>query len=467
MAKQVFCIHGHFYQPPREDPLTGEIPTEPGSAPYVNWNERILAHCYTPNAQLKNFEHISFNLGPTLVEWMSKRSPQTLNAIASQVWANIERYGVGNAMAQAYNHTILPLSSRLDKQTQVRWGLASFQHFFGHKPQGMWLPEAAVDDETLEILVECGIEFTILAPWQAGDPNLDTTQPYRVNLRNGKTIHVFFYQQDLSTRVSFDPGSTVNADRFALEFLLPRFRPEKVDLPQIVMVASDGELYGHHQPFRDQFLARLMDGSISGLPIEAIFPALWLKRFPSANTTTIRPNTSWSCHHGVSRWKEGCDCTPNSRWKAPLREALDQLAIRLDEYFFLAAQSWVPDPWELRHEYIKVLLGEESLPDLIKRLGGSKLTDEDLRKATLLLQAQYERQRMFTSCGWFFEDFDRIEPRNNVCYAAQATWLNYQATGVNLTPLARTLLHQVSSSRSHLRADEVFDRHYQRASARG
>jgi alpha-amylase/alpha-mannosidase (GH57 family) len=199
MDNMSFCVHGHFYQPPREDPLTGEIPIEPGSAPYRNWNERINAQCYRPNAQLGNFERISFNIGPTLMQWMAKHDPETANLIVHQERKNLERFGFGNALAQPYNHTILPLASLEDKITQVRWGIADFEFRFGHKPEGMWLPETAVDHESLQVLVDNGIQFTILAPWQADTDHLDTSQPYRVNLVSGKDIIVFFYNQDLST----------------------------------------------------------------------------------------------------------------------------------------------------------------------------------------------------------------------------------------------------------------------------
>ena len=187
MTDRSLIIHGHFYQPPREDPLTGEIPIEPGAAPYRNWNERIHAQCYYPNALLHNFAGISFNIGPTLIEWMFDYDPETEASIVEQNRANLEAYGVGNAMAQAYNHTILPLASHHDKITQVRWGIADFELRFGQKPQGMWLPETGVDDETLAVLADCGIEFTILAPWQADTPNLDSipSLPRRIGRRKG------------------------------------------------------------------------------------------------------------------------------------------------------------------------------------------------------------------------------------------------------------------------------------------
>ncbi len=238
------------------------IPQEPGAAPYRNWNERIHDHDYRPNAILGNFERISFNIGPTLLDWMADYDPRTVQQIIDQDRWNFERQGVGNAIAQSYNHTILPLASREDKITQVRWGIADFEHRFGHMPLGMWLPETAVDEETLQILADNKIQFTILAPWQADANLLDTSQPYLVPLKNKKNITVFFYDQDLSTRISFDPAATSNADLFITQYLLPKYQPNGNDIPKLVLVASDGELYGHHQPFRDKFLSYLMRGAL-------------------------------------------------------------------------------------------------------------------------------------------------------------------------------------------------------------
>jgi hypothetical protein len=465
MGNMTFSVHGHFYQPPREDPLTGDVPIEPGAAPYRNWNERINAQCYRPNAQLGNFEHVSFNVGPTLLNWMEKHDPETLKLIIEQERKNLEKYGAGNAIAQAYNHTILPLARLEDKITQVRWGIADFEHRFGHKPQGMWLPETAADDETLQVLVDCGIEFTILAPWQANTDQLDASRPYRVPLPGNRSIIVFFYNQDLSTRVSFDPGATVNADRFVLEGLIPKFRAHKGQVvePQLVMIASDGELYGHHQPFRDKFLSYLMDGALRQYAMKSIFPALWIRSFPVEDRMTICQKSSWSCHHGVVRWMGSCSCAGNSEWKAPLRRAMDQLADAIDEQYLLVVRPYVEDPWELRHEYIHVILGHTSVEKLISSMAIQPVPAEAMEKINYLLRAQFERQRIYTSCGWFFDDFDRIEPRNNIAYAAQAIWLTQKATGVDLSPLALSALSHVRSWRTGLQADEVFRRHLYRA----
>jgi alpha-amylase/alpha-mannosidase (GH57 family) len=465
MSVTALCVHGHFYQPPREDPLTGEIPLEPGASPYNNWNERILAECYAPNALAGNMGRISFNVGPTLFRWLEMTDERTGDRIIAQDRMNLEKYGVGNAIAQSYHHTILPLATYQDKVTQVRWGIADFKYRFGHRPSGMWLPETAADNETLSVLADHGIEFTILAPWQALDRDLDTSHPYRVELPGGRSIVVFFYNQALSTRVSFDAGATVNADWFARDLVLPQFqhRAQPDGEPELIMIASDGELYGHHQKSREKFLAYLLDGALKNSGIEFTYPALWLKKHPAFRTTSIVQNSSWSCHHGVARWMGPCDCTPNGAWKAYMRQAFDRIANAIDEVYVNEISAYVEDPWELRHRYIHVLQGQTSLEDLASDMAGRHLDPAELDKISTLLCAQNERQRMFTSCGWFFDDFDRIEPRNAVAYTAQAVWLTNLATGIDLAPQALGWLHQVRAWRSKLSADKVFANHLQRA----
>ena len=457
-----FCIHGHFYQPPREDPLTGAIPAEKGAAPYANWNDRIHAECYRPNAELGNFERISFNFGPTVFSWLETHDPHTYQQILAQDRANVERFGVGNAMAQAYNHTILPLASYHDKVTQVSWGIADFEHRFGRKPQGMWLPETAVDLETLSVLAEQGIEFTILAPWQAEGTNLDFTQPYRVMLAGGLSITVFFYHQQLSAGVSFRPELTADAHQFVASELVPAFRPAQK--PQLILVASDGELYGHHQQFREKFLARLLDGASSHVGISTTYPGRWLKEHRPGRSISIREDTSWSCHHGVLRWYEECPCASEGKWKVHLRRAMDRLADHLDQVYFRHVGATIVDPWDLRHQYGPVLTGERTPEDLIYEHAQRKLPPLVIRQSATLLRAQYERQRMYTSCGWFFEDFDRIEPKNNLAYAAQAVALTQQATGVDLSEKAKGDFRQVVSPSSGLRGDQVFGDYLERVS---
>ncbi len=449
------CVHAHFYQPIREDPLTGIIPVEPGAHPYANWNELIHETCYKPNAALGNFSRISFDLGPTLSRWMRQYHPEVLNQIVAADRQNVEHYGVGNAIAQPYHHTILPLGKRRDKQTQIRWGIYEFEHTFKHKPQGMWLPETAVDQETLEVLVENGIEFTILAPWQADGKEVDPRKAYQVILPGHRSIKVFFYHSGLSARVSFDPNATENADAFARNFVKPEFFAG--DQNQWLMIATDGELYGHHQIFRDKFLSYLLDGSISAQHIETDFPGLQLtqqKVFPVAK---IRDNTSWSCHHGVTRWSGVCSCTPNAEWKKPLREALERLSDVVDKIFIEACDGILENAWEARDQYIEVFSGDRKFADWIQALTGSALADEKIKKMEKLFQVQLECQRMFTSCGWFFNELDRIEPRNAVAYAAHAIWLTRQATGIDISAEIRPLLEKSKNWQNSTSALDFFE----------
>ena len=463
MTSRFICVHGHFYQPPREDPLTREIPVESGASPFPNWNERIYAECYRPNAELGNFGRISFNIGPTLCEWMASTHPDTLNAIISQDRENMRLHGVGNAMAQPYHHSILPLASYRDKVTQVSWGIADFEHRFGRKPQGMWLPETAVDLETLCVLTDHGIEYTILAPWQAEAENLDDTQPYRVDLPGGRHMTVFFYHAGVSSGVSFNPDLTVNADHFASRELARQFPPAGTRRkgPRLMLIASDGELYGHHQPLRDHFLQHLLNHASEPAGLKPTFPALWLKSNPPKRTVRIRENTSWSCHHGVERWRGKCECTPgDGQWKYRLREAFNRLAASLDDIYAREAGAFTPDVWKFRDAYIAVLLGQRNPEDLIWEQAGRRLDAEQTARLRKLLEAQYERQRMFASCAWFFEDFDRIEPRNAVAYATQAARLTCQATGVDLSEQLVKNLSKVTSSRTALKGDTVFRRYW-------
>jgi hypothetical protein len=459
MPMRSVCIHGHFYQPPREDPITGAVPNERGAAPYKNWNERIHAECYKPNAELGNFERISFNVGPTLISWLDSFDSTTYRRILDQDRANFQKYELGNAIAQAYNHTILPLAPSHDKLLQIAWGIADFEHRFGRRPQGMWLPETAVDYETLAILANQGIEFTILAPWQAVEEGLDPTESYRVNL-SGSSITVFFYHQQLSSQISFNPGITANADQFVKKELSNYFLDvkERHGESQLLLLATDGELYGHHQPFRDRFLSHLVNGACAQAGIQPVFPALWLRDNPPRKTVEIRERTSWSCHHGVLRWMGECACTSNDgRWKAHLRHSFDRLAGALDALYFDNVYRFVSKPRLLRQRYIHAMLGQIPAEGLITEMAGRDLSTDQIVRIYLLLESQRERQRMFTSCGWFFDDFDRIEPRNNLAYAAQAVRLARLATGDDLTPQAISYLKHVISPHTGLRADRVFD----------
>jgi alpha-amylase/alpha-mannosidase (GH57 family) len=448
------AVHAHFYQPPREDPFLNEIREEPGAYPYHDWNEKIFQTCYLPNIELGNFSKISFNIGPTLTSWLYKQHPDALEKIISADRQNVVANGVGNAIAQAYHHTILPLSTNRDKQTEIKWGIADFQKRFARYPEGMWLPETAVDIEILEILAENEIKFTILAPWQAESENIDHRKPYRISLPNGKEIIVFFYDRNLSSRVSFDTKATSNADGFILDNVLAAYRNKPEE--QIVLIASDGELYGHHQAFRDKFLSHLLNGSLVSANLIATYPSQYLKHKGVMEKINILENTSWSCHHGIERWRGECDCTGFSDWKRPLRITLDALAAGLDELYFQVSSPLLIDPWKARNEYIHVLLGDRSFEAWLEQHAREELRPERKKIIQNLIRSQVNRLKMFASCGWFFDDFDRIEPKNAVINAAHAVWLSDQIAPNPLLDQTVFGLKKVRSQRTGLTADAVF-----------
>ncbi|HOR18401.1 MAG TPA: DUF3536 domain-containing protein [Brevefilum sp.] len=464
MGLKSVCIHGHFYQPPREDPLSGLIPDEIGAEPFRNWNERIHAECYQPNAALRNFEKISFNIGPTLFNWMQSYDPDTYQAIIAQERMMFEANGVGNGLAQPYNHVIMPLANKRDKVTQIQWGIADFEHRFGHPPCGMWLPETAVDLETLTLLADHNINFTILAPWQVRLPEgYSTQQPYLVRLPgNRKPINVFLYHRDLSTSVSFVSDTTRNADAFVREMVLPSFQATKGTTDQMALIASDGEVYGHHKAFRDKFLSHLLNGALHTQNIKITYPGLWLRDNSPDLFVDLVEFTSWSCMHGVTRWIGECDCTPGANWKTVLRLSLEKIAQDVDHEYDTFMRAYTSQVWELRNAYIAVFLGQLSLSELLDRYIQEPLTDNVMIKIGMLLAAQFERQRIFTSCGWFFEHFHRIEPQNNIAYAAQAVWLTEKVTGSKLKAKSMACLKKVKDERTGLRGDTVFAERYQR-----
>ncbi len=434
-----FVIHGHFYQPPREDPLTKTIPLEKDALPYANWNERIYSECYKPNADLGNFGKISFNIGPTLFSWLEATHIDTYRTICAEDRSNVLKFGAGNAIAQPYNHTILPLSNKRDKRTQIIWGIADFIHRFGRYPKGIWLPESAVDYEVLNILAEHKIEFTILAPWQAVEA-VDPTVPYKILLDSGKSITVFFYHQELSSQVSFNPWTTINADEFLNDRVYPLFLSNN-NSERIVIIASDGELYGHHMPMRNFFLERLLDGAVKDLPLKATFPEMWLKEFKAEQTVEVRENTSWSCHHGLGRWLGECECTQGDRtWKPKLWAAFSYLGEQIDQLYFDHMKGLVKDPWIVRDQYIEVVLGEIDFDTFLQNYSSSATRLLNIERSRNLLEAQREKQKMFTSCGWFFDEFDRIEPRNNLAYAAKSVHLIWLATNIDISGEVREML---------------------------
>ncbi len=329
MSRGHLVVHGHFYQPSRVDPFSGDMLAEPSAAPAHDWTARISAECYRPNAELGNLGRMSWDLGPTLAGWMVDGDPV---AYAGFVDGDA---GI-NGLAQPYHHTILPLASAADRRTEIAWGLRDFAWRFGRPATGVWLPEGAVDLPTLRLLAERGVRHTILAPWQVADPHVETRRPYRVDVGDGLEIVVALYDGGLSAAISFEPRATADADAFVVERIEPRLAsgalPE--DEPPLVVIATDGELYGHHQPFRDRFLERLLEGDTGettrGFDVVSLADALAEPSRGAFRTTHIVDATSWSCHHGILRWSGECPCAPDGRWKGPLRAALERLAAGID-----------------------------------------------------------------------------------------------------------------------------------------
>jgi hypothetical protein len=434
VSRPSLVVHGHFYQPPRLDPRTGTVPPDRTAAPARDWNTRISADCYRPNAQAGNLGTMSWDLGPTLGGWLETGDP-----VAYAGFRDGDR-GT-NGMAQPFHHAILPLASVADRRTEVRWGLRDFELRFGRRPVGMWLPETAVDLATLRLLADEGIEHTVLAPWQVEAEGLDTRRPGRIDLGDGRSMIVAIYDGLLSAALSFEPVVSVDADAFVRERLVPRFGeaplPDGVD--PLVVIATDGELYGHHQPFRQHFLARLV-GATASVDRPFATPSLGeaLARAAASETTLpivrLRERTSWSCHHGIERWRAACGCVTDGAWKAPLRLALERLAGGIDALTerIVRRLPGAPDPWLARDAYVDVVVGATTAEAFaVDRLGADAAAQE---RATFvrLMEAQRWRLAMFASCAWFWESLDRPETAQAVRTARHAARLLDDLAGTSL-----------------------------------
>jgi len=454
-------LHGHFYQPPRENPFTGLLPLEIEAVPFRNYNEKITSECYRPNAEEGNFDVISYDLGPTLAAWLEQHHPDVYRRIIKADHIHREQYGVGNAMAQAYNHTILPLALARDKRTQIVWGLQDFRHRYGHDAHGMWLAETAVDLESLDLLAQYGITYTILAPWQAASP-VEPGEPYIVPLLNGRSITVFFYNAPLSGGVSFDWHTTSDANVFVSSYLKGQVVKSKQEAgeAQLIIIATDGELYGHHKPWRDKFLSYLVNHGASNHGIEICSPEYYMRMHPASKEMQIREPSAWSCVHGVDRWNSGCECTEgDSSWKPALHQALTNLNQHGSQLFEQYAGKALDDPWAARDGYLSLHNGWETAESFWARHGKQHREPDDAqlaRRTLTLLEAQYYHQYSFTSCGFFFEDLDRIEPRNDIAFARRAISLTWQALGVNLQRDFVNDLHAAKSWRSNVNGADLY-----------
>ena len=444
MSRGRLVVHAHFYQPSRIDPFSGRLPPDPSAAPARDWNTRISEECYRPNAAAGNLTHCSWDLGPTLATWMEHG-----DSIAYRGFVAGDR-GV-NGLAQPYHHTILPLASAADRRTEIRWGLRDFELRFGRPAEGVWLPEAAVDLATLRALADDGVRYTLLAPWQLAGSRVDSRRPYRVDLGRGRSIMVAAYDAGLSTAISFDPSSTVDADRFVRDHLAPRFAdPMPDDERPIVVIATDGELYGHHQPYRELFLQRLVHPRPDGfeVPYDVLPLASVVAEDPGRpfRRTEVVERTSWSCHHGVRRWSTECPCTPDGSWKAPLRSAFERLAGGIDAVTEAVAVALPgsPDPWAARDAYVDVLVGAVDAETFAIRWHPSGVRARERARFLELMEVQRWRLAMFTSDAWFWDDPARPETMHAMRAAAWAAQHADALTGAGHAGLERRLISDLA-----------------------
>jgi alpha-amylase/alpha-mannosidase (GH57 family) len=483
-------IHGHFYQPPRENPWIEQLEVEASAYPYHDWNARINAECYTPNAIARiydgqhrildifnNYEHLSFNFGPTLINWLAEHAPGTYAKILEADRQSLKALGYGNAIAQAYSHAILPLCTPRDRETQIIWGLKDFELRFQRLAAALWLPETAVNYPTLKALVDHGMKFVILSPYQAkrvrpltgGDwvpvqgSSLDTTQPYRCFLppapdETGKRryLDVFFYNGAVAADISF--GELLSDSYRFSSRLVEGFTAARPRL-QLFHVATDGENYGHHKKFGELALAHALSQVLPQKGFQLTNYAAFLEMAPPAREVELflgsdGQGSSWSCVHGVGRWRENCGCATggqpgwNQRWRTPLREALDFLNERLAQLFEAEGQKYLSDPWAARNAYIQVILDRSprSLAEFFSQQGKPGLHGSDWMPALKLLEMQRHALLMYTSCGWFFADLSGLETQQVIKYASRALQLGQAFTGEVLElPFLRILERAVSN----------------------
>lgn len=480
LLMNALIIHGHFYQPPRENPWTGIVDPEPGAHPFHDWNERIYAECYQPNMAARivdantgtqrvvnNYAHISFDFGPTLLAWLEKKHPETYERIiAADAESASKHAGHGNAISQAYNHTILPLCNERDRRTQIRWGLADFAYRFGREPEAMWLPEAACNDEVLGLLIDQALRFVILAPqqaarvrtgrtdirasqphanaqpagpegpeWQSVSPDsiatVDTSVPYLYFHRDGsgRSIAVFFYDQELARGIAFEQALDSSAS-LVDGFARAAARGRCAGL--LLNVATDGESYGHHHKFGELCLAYATEVDASSRGFRITNYGEYLDQHPPAVEVEISngsegEGSSWSCMHGVSRWIRDCGCHTggaegwNQAWRGPLRNALNFLRDEGEAHFEATRSELFTDPWAARDAAIELVLDQQkSREEFLHRHAPRELDRMERQRALTFLELQRNTLLMYTSCGWFFSDISGIEPIQILKYACRA-----------------------------------------------
>ena len=495
MNPRQICIHGHFYQPPRENPWLEAIEQQDSAYPYHDWNERVNAESYGPNGQARildaddrivrivnNYASISFDFGPTLLSWLEEHAPETYAAVREADRAAVARHnGHGSAMAQAYNHAIMPLANARDRRTQVRWGQRDFEYRFGRRAEGMWLPETAVDTASLEDLAAHGIRFTVLAPHQAaavrrigesqwtelhGD-SIDITRPYLCRLPSGREIALFFYDGPGARAVAFE-HLLRNGERFANR-LLGMFRDEQ--RTQLIHIATDGETYGHHHRHGEMALAYAVQFLEQNGLAEVTNYAAFLAAHEPEFEVRIAENTSWSCAHGLERWRSDCGCHTGGQagwhqaWREPLRTALDWLRDELTPAFERVGAELFADPWSARDDYVEVILSRAAnLHPFLARHARGDLSDVERVRAVEAMELQRHALLMYTSCGWFFNEVSGIETIQVLQYAGRAIQLAGEVLGVQLEePFLERLERAPSNVADYGNARRVYEAHVQPA----
>jgi len=462
--QQYVCIHGHFYQPPRENAWLEIIEQQDSAAPFHDWNERINFECYAPNTSARlldthnaivdirsNYSRMSFNFGPTLLSWLQGADEATYQAIIEADKRSLDRFGGhGSALAQVYNHMIMPLANERDQQTQVIWGIRDFEYRFGRKPEGMWLAETAVDTPTLEVLAEQGIRYTILAPrqgkavrplndkeWTQLPPDsIDPRRPYLCKLPSGKSIVLFFYHGGIAQGVAFQ-GLLNNGEHFAQAFTSVFSESSE---PQLAHIATDGESYGHHHRHGEMALAACLRSFEQQDEVVLTNYGQFLEWFPPTWEVQIHENSSWSCVHGVERWRSNCGCNTGGHagwtqeWRKPLRDSLDWLRDVLIPVFEREAAPLLRDPWEARDDYIDLILNRnrQTVDVFLRKHAKKELTRSEKTKTLRLLEMQRFSMLMYTSCGWFFDEISGIETDQILQYACRVIHFAQQTAGLNL-----------------------------------
>jgi alpha-amylase/alpha-mannosidase (GH57 family) len=485
-SKRFICIHGHFYQPPRENPWLETVETQDSAAPYHDWNERICAECYATNGAARiqnaknqitrivnNYARISFNFGPTLLSWLKENAPRTYRMILDGERRSRKNYGGhSSAMAQGYNHIIMPLASPRDRITQIRWGIADYKHHYGSAPEGMWLPETAADTESLELLAQHGVKFTLLAPHQCkriralreGDDEsgeewtntpgatVDTTRPYLMRFDSGVSIAVFFYNGPESRAIAFE-GLLNSGENFAAR-LKSGFKDSTQT--QLMHVATDGESYGHHHRYGEMALAYALRLLERDRTVKLTNYGKFLELCPPEYEAKIVDDTSWSCAHGVERWRSNCGCNGgkpfNQLWRAPVRQALDELRDAVAPLTEQEGNKLFKDVWAARDAYIDVLLDRsaEQTARFFHEHESYELSEAEQVRALELMEMQRHTQLMYTSCGWFFDDITGIETVQIIAYAARVLQLAKEIFGEQAEGLEPAFLARMAEAKSNV-----------------